>query len=607
LSPNFPEFILADSCGYPDITQRYSVVSNGSTYIWQQPFGTVIMSGQYTSDVDIKFSQSFTGGYVEVYSENNCGVSPSTQKYIDFPPLAPSMIRGSQNVCNSQIQMFWVDSVDRADYYIWSVPSGATIIGSNTNDTIFVQFNNFISGNITVMSANSCGSSPMRSLNITAATLANPTAIFGTTNVCNYIGGSTVNYSTPSVNGVTNYIWTAPLGSTIVSGQGTTSIMIQYHSGFNGGALGLRHSDGCAVSSQRSLNIISSQSTNVGNISGPTDVCNYTSGSSATYTIPTVSGASSYNWTSPQGSIITNNGNNSVQIAFPNGFTSGRIEVSVVFNCGPNANRFLNVSALPQFADIIGQLCVSEGQTFNYTLNGGFGATTYNWSIDGATIVSGQGTSNVSINFPINFDNATLVVTPSSSCGVANSDTIIISGAPTIPLGIYGPSQICAGDTVSYYIDNYNDVNYLIWNFPSGITILNSNTSDTVVAVVNSSFAGGNMSVMSVNDCGSSPMRYKSLSNCISPRIVDNQDLSTITTEVEFDFSIYPNPSSDYIEVVVNTDKDCYFQITNSLGNTLVESRLVEKIDITELSSGLYYIKVISNVGDMKTKRFTKQ
>lgn len=610
LQPQTPEFSIVSLCGYPDQTQSYSVVSNGSNIIWQQPFGSVIMSGQNTSDVEIKFSQSFTGGYVEVYSQNNCGVSSINQVYVDFPPAFPTTIYGPQTVCNSAIHTFWVDSAARAEYYIWNVPSGATIIGSNTNDTIQIQFNNFISGSITVMSANLCGSSAMRSLTVSTTTLPLPTAIFGPTNVCNYIGGQPVNYSTPIVNGVTNYIWVAPTGSTIVSGQGTNSIMVRFTTSFTSGQLSLSHSNGCSNSPSRTLNIISSQSSSVGNISGPTDVCSYTNGTFATYTIQSVSGATSYNWTAPTGSQIIGNGTNTIQVGFPSGFTNGTVGVSVIFNCGPSAIRNLNVSALPQSTTIVGQNCITPGQNYTYTISGGAGVTNFNWSVTGlATIVSGQNTNSVVVNFSTGFTTGSISLVPSNSCGVAPISTKTIGRTPTIPNTIFGESIVCPGDTQTYYIDSYFGVSYLIWSFPSGVTILNGNTSDTVIVSINSSFQGGNASVMSVNSCGSSPMRYKPLSRCVTPRLVDNNVESLEGNVIDkqnfdvFDFTIYPNPASGSIQILLEESDGYSFEITNSLGSLVLKDKLINKIDVSELSSGFYYFKLIGKDGNVKTKR----
>jgi hypothetical protein len=625
--PPTPNFTASSQCGLFDQTITYTVTNySGVYYDWTAPFGAVILQGQGTNTVEIKFSQSFSGGLVEVYAENSCGVSQSSQLTVEATPPMPSTINGPTTVCNANIQMYWVPSTPRADYFIWGLPSGASIIGDPTNDTIYVQFSNFTSGNLTVMSANNCGSSSMRSISLSATTLPAPTAIFGQTNVCNAIGGSPVNYTTPVVSGITNYIWTAPAGASIVSGQGTTSVNIQYPVGFTGGVLSLAHSNGCAISPQRTLNIISSQSTTVGNISGPTAVCSFTSGQSATYSIPTVSGASSYNWSAPLGAVITNNGTNTVQIAYPSGFNMGTVSVTVVFNCGPNAVRTINVSALPQFADIVGQQCITPGQSNSYTINGGVGATTFNWSVSGsASIVSGQGSSTITVNFGANFNSGSLILSPSSSCGAADSDTFNIGVSALIVDSISGPATICPGDTVRYHINNYTGIDYLIWNFPSGIVILNSNTADTVVAIVNPSFGGGAMSVQSVNGCGSSPMRYKNINLCSNPlreqveessQGADPETILTLSSdeinedeEGNFDkpnFNVYPNPGQGIIQINIFGATGNLFEVSvqNTLGQIVFNKNLsaIAEMNLEHLLPGIYSVCIKMKDGVILTK-----
>ena len=78
--PSTPMFQTSTDVIRPDQIYTYSVnQSNGVTYTWSAPYGSVIMNGQGTETVSIKFSQSFNGGLVEVYGENGCGVSQLNQ------------------------------------------------------------------------------------------------------------------------------------------------------------------------------------------------------------------------------------------------------------------------------------------------------------------------------------------------------------------------------------------------------------------------------------------------------------------------------------------------------------------------------------------------
>ena len=54
--------------------------------VWTAPSGSVVVQGQGTPEAVIKFSQSFTGGVVEVYAENACGTSDVTELFVGAVP-----------------------------------------------------------------------------------------------------------------------------------------------------------------------------------------------------------------------------------------------------------------------------------------------------------------------------------------------------------------------------------------------------------------------------------------------------------------------------------------------------------------------------------------
>lgn len=86
---------------------------------------------------------------------------------INTIPAAPTSIIGSTNFCltNSQLQ-YSVSPISNATSYVWTLPNGAT--GSSTSNSINVLFNsNFQTGNLTVQSQNTCGSSNSTALNLT--------------------------------------------------------------------------------------------------------------------------------------------------------------------------------------------------------------------------------------------------------------------------------------------------------------------------------------------------------------------------------------------------------------------------------------------------------
>ena len=84
------------------------------------------------------------------------------------PALQPRRpaITGNTVPCANDVETYSTAGSTGATSYIWTVPSGATIIGPSNGDSILVQWGG-TGGNITVRANNSCGNSGTRSLSCT--------------------------------------------------------------------------------------------------------------------------------------------------------------------------------------------------------------------------------------------------------------------------------------------------------------------------------------------------------------------------------------------------------------------------------------------------------
>ncbi|MFN8166285.1 MAG: hypothetical protein U0X76_08980 [Bacteroidia bacterium] len=71
--------------------------------------------------------------------------------------------------------------------------------------------------------------------------------VFGSTNVCSNAGG--ISYSVTPSPLANSYLWTVPSGASIVSGQGSSSVNVNF--GTTGGNVCVTASNGCGNSSQQ--------------------------------------------------------------------------------------------------------------------------------------------------------------------------------------------------------------------------------------------------------------------------------------------------------------------------------------------------------------------
>lgn len=161
-----------------------------------------------------------------------------------------------------------------------------------------------------------------------------PGAISGNTTVA---AGSAQTYSIAAVSNATSYTWTLPSGWT----GSSTSTSITTTTGSAGGTISVRANNACGAGATRTLNVTVS-TCNVpaqpGTISGSTTVA---AGSSQTYSVGAVSGATSYTWTLPSGWSGTST---STSISTTAGTTGGTISVRANNACGAGATRTLTVS-----------------------------------------------------------------------------------------------------------------------------------------------------------------------------------------------------------------------------------------------------------------------
>ncbi|HLF46512.1 MAG TPA: glycine-rich protein, partial [Chitinophagaceae bacterium] len=122
---------------------------------------------------------------------------------------------------------------------------------------------------------------------------AQPGTITGVVSVCS---GSAGNYSISAITGATSYTWTVPAGSTITSGQGTTSISVSF--GNNSGNISVTATSSCGTSSPQTLAITVNPLPVVTVTPASATICtgassNLTAGGAATYSWSPATGLNS--------------------------------------------------------------------------------------------------------------------------------------------------------------------------------------------------------------------------------------------------------------------------------------------------------------------------
>ena len=229
--------------------------------------------------------------------------------------------------------------------------------------------------------------------------------------------GSTLNYYVTNNPNINSFNWTVPTGASIVSGQGTSSIQVNFSSAFTSGSVCVTSTRGNCTSVQRCKTVTKSNAVRPGLIQG--ELNGHCVTSSAAVQVAPVNGAVSYQWTPPAGVTITSGqGTNAITFSTASGFSSGSLCVTSNNGCMNSTARCATVFATPAKPTVTGPVSVcANQQAVAYSATPMAGATYYKWNVPtGATVSSGQGSTTASINFGSTAGNVSCAA--KNACGI---------------------------------------------------------------------------------------------------------------------------------------------------------------------------------------------
>jgi hypothetical protein len=403
------------------------------------------------------------GDFIITSNRTGCDSSLPVRfsKTTSVPPALPSVITGPTTVCTALPTAgltYSVTNVPGTDYN-WVFPSGWTqTAGGNSNSVTFTATASAVSGTITVTPVNGgCNGTP-RTLNVAVGAVTNSvcsnavtiTSTASDTFRCSTrhfwyrfvppcdgnfkvnlsgTGGdidvyvySSVNYTCGATNPAnlnTNLlisgITAAATESVNLNNLVTTNtyyILVYDFSNGNGRTF--------------NLSALSTSLSTIGVIDGTSSV-SCSSATTAVYSVPPVTGATSYTWTLPagwSGSSTTN-----TITTTTSGTTGGTISVVASNSCGTTlpATKFISVGQVqPEFSNVtpeITNLCSPFSAT-TYTVTPVAGATSYIWTLPPGW----SGTSSTeTISVTPNATSGSISVAASGPCGVSSATSLAVT------------------------------------------------------------------------------------------------------------------------------------------------------------------------------------
>jgi uncharacterized protein (TIGR02145 family) len=265
-------------------------------------------------------------------------------------------------------------------------------------------------------------------------------------------------YSISPIAHATGYAWTVPSGATIVSGQNTTSITVDFGPVASSGAITVQGMNTCGTGEQFSLDI-QGLVRPVPVIAGNDTSCK---GLRMTYT--TEAGKLNYIWLVSGGGVVSGGGSpadNFIQVTWnvvgpqwisvtyadTNGCAAADLTVkNVLVTGGAPVNVSAAVSQNP--------VCAGMPVTFTANTSNAGSVPTYEWKIN--AVNAGNATNSVFTYTPVNGDVVTCEVFSSESCVSGNpglSNAILMSVNQLLPVGVSivaSENPCCASSSVSF-------------------------------------------------------------------------------------------------------------------------------------------------------------
>jgi hypothetical protein len=551
----------------------YSVapISGATGYAWTLPSGATIASGANTNSITVDFSASAVSGNISIEGTNSCGAGSQGSMAITMNELPVPTVNGPVSICQNTAGNVYTTEAGMTNY-VWSVTGGTITAGAGTN-SVTVTWNTAGTQTVNVNYANSNGCSAVNPVAYPVTVFALPVPTISGANVaCE--SSAYLDYTTEP--GMTNYVWDMTPNSGTISQTGTNVVTVFWTApGAKWVSVSYTNANGCTASAATVYNVtVNPLPGTPGNITGQSTVC---AGSNAVaYSVAAVSNATTYVWTLPAGaSIATGAGTNSITVNYSATATSGNVSVLAQNSCGDGQASTLavTVNTLPVAAGAInGESTICQGSTgVTYSVSAISGATGYNWTVPaGASIVSGNNTNSITVDFSLSAASGNVTVNGSNSCGNGTPSTmaVTVNTKPATPV-ITQNADILTSDAPAGN-QWYRDGVMITGAVSQTYTILEDGTYTDVVTL---------------NGCSSE------VSNSI---VVIHTGIANPGVQ---SVNLYPNPTTGAFWLSINTPGTTVYEmeILNSFGAVVYKSDKLEVdgsfkqyFDLQQLASGMY-------------------
>jgi hypothetical protein len=273
----------------------------------------------------------------------------------------------------------------------------------------------------------------------------------------------------------------------------------------------------------------------------------------------TASGATSYTWNTGANTAIINatpNSNYTYIVTGENGTTG----------CTSTTSQMVTVNPTPEIGIFVDKPTVCAGSPAILTA---FGATSYSWNVGGNN-------QSIIVN-PTSTTSYTVSGSNSYNCSSMATTTVNVNSLPTVIVG--GPATICSGE--SAMLTGTGAVTY---QWMSNSIFLSSNP----VQVNPTTSTAYTVTGTDANGCKGTAIFNLAVDPCTG--INEAATLSGL--------NVYPNPTTGMLTISMNNTSLKSIEITDVTGRVIASNMTADNkvnVDMTQLSAGVYYVKVNSD------------
>ncbi|MFM7709638.1 MAG: T9SS type A sorting domain-containing protein, partial [Ferruginibacter sp.] len=616
-------------------------VNDAVSYQWTMPIGATLVSGQGTTSIGVTFSNSLatTNQRIQVasVSDQGCLSATSSITLTKMIPNIPAAIIGQTNVCPvmglDSTLAYAVAPVAGADSYLWTAPNGGQIISGQGSNTVNVKFlSTFSTGSMTCTAVAACGNRSPRSLALTRLIPTSPASISGPNSACAYIGtGVQATYSVAPVTNATGYVWTVPSTVTIVSGQGTTSIVVTFAGNYTTTTIKCRAFNNCLTTGDRQLSVTAATFSAPGPITGPTNACPFINQQDAlaTYRIRKVPNVTQYVWTVPAGvTIVSRPGigadDTVINVSFSSSFVYGSQILVRSAGCGLSAARSITINGIVPSAPgmISGPINVCEfmvsasspnGNIATYTIRKVTGASSYIWTAPAnATIIANPGGAGVNdtviqVKFNSDFNSGNIQVRSNNACGSSSNRSLTVNRLnPAFPATFdVVQTGTCPNRVFTYTLPSMpSNATSVLWTIPAAGVIVSGQGTTSITVSYPPSIVAGNVTAQSINNCSSSSIRSLSVKLTACPSSFAGSGTNP-TSKVNLldankqDAVVSPNPSHGAFQIATfgfDSNQAFDIRITDQTGKLIRAQRYNNQAGLIRLGEdlmpGIYFLQI---------------